>query len=79
MAETWRRSSYSDASGGVHCVELCWRTSSYTGCGANCVEVAQNRVEILIRDTKQNGQGPILAFSQQAFKDLLNRIKEGRL
>ncbi len=37
-----------------------WRTSTYTGNGADCVEVAPGPRAVLVRDTKDRGLGPIL-------------------
>jgi len=39
-----------------------WRTSSYSSNGSDCVEVAPTADGVLIRDTKQRGDGPIIRF-----------------
>jgi len=60
-----------------------WRTSSYSGDGNSCVELAVTRPEsrhgagpvIGVRDTKANGRGPILQFSPSAWREFLNQIK----
>lgn len=52
-----------------------WRKSSYSGSqGGNCVEVA-NRSGVLVRDTKQNGTGPVLRFSPIAWRMFADRVK----
>jgi Domain of unknown function (DUF397) len=52
-----------------------WRTSSYSGNGGqNCVEVGGDG-EILIRDTKDNGHGPLLRVSPGAWKQFTTTIK----
>jgi hypothetical protein len=61
MSLGWRKSSYSNG-GTANCVEVCvWRKSSYSdNGGAGCVEAGHLRDEILIRDTTQHGDGPVL-------------------
>jgi len=60
---SWRKSSYSNGNGGA-CVEvgaLPWRKSTYSnGNGGQCVEAAQVPGTVLVRDTKDNGSGPVL-------------------
>lgn len=48
---------------------IVWRTSSYSGSGSDCVEVAPAPAGVLVRDSK-NADGPVLAVtitSWQAF------------
>ncbi|WP_227870007.1 DUF397 domain-containing protein [Streptomyces otsuchiensis] len=46
-----------------------WRTSSYSGAGDNnCVEVADNQPQVMVRDTKQSGHGPTIAISPFAWR-----------
>lgn len=47
-----------------------WRTSSYTGNGATCVEVAPGPRAVLVRDTKDRGLGPILLLDHTAWTEL---------
>ncbi len=57
---------------------LNWRKASYSGNGgANCVEVADDTRRVLVRDTKQAGTGPVLAFSPAAWRRLVARVKTG--
>lgn len=60
-----------------------WRTSSYSGDGNSCVELAASRPSarhgdgpvVGVRDTKRNGRGPVLEFSASAWAEFLDRIK----
>jgi Domain of unknown function (DUF397) len=62
-----------------------WRTSSYSGDGNSCVEVASRRdgasPAVGVRDTKRHGRGPVLEFSAAAWQEFLGRIRlfAGRL
>jgi hypothetical protein len=40
-----------------------WRKSTYSGNGANCVETGHVPGAVLVRDTKDNGTGPVLRVS----------------
>ena len=59
----WRKSSYSSGNGG-QCIEVGavpWRKSSYSGNGGSaCVEAGHAAGAVLVRDTKDNGRGPVL-------------------
>jgi len=58
--EIWRKSSHSGGNG--NCVEVAWRTSSYSGSGnGGCVEVAWPESRVAVRDSK-NVTGPALDF-----------------
>lgn len=59
-------------------VDLRWRKSSYSGNGGgNCVEVASNLPGIVaVRDSK-NPHGPRLAFSEEAWSEFIEGIKQG--
>jgi hypothetical protein len=54
---------------------LRWRTSSRSGNGANCVQLAVNSGGVLIRDSK-NPIGPVLRADLAL---LLAEVKSGRL
>ena len=58
--------------------ELAWRTSSYTGSGENCVEVAPLPGGAGGRDTKDRG-GPVLYFTTGQWRDLLSRVRRGEV
>jgi hypothetical protein len=66
-ALTWRKSTYSDGSGGT-CVEVAaWRKSSRSGNhGGTCVELAAGERAVLVRDSK-DPEGPVLAFGAAAW------------
>jgi Domain of unknown function (DUF397) len=71
----WRKSSYSDASGG-NCVEVAtgWRKSAYSDAsGGQCVEVASGDM-ILVRDTT-NRDGATLGFSATAWEQFLRTVR----
>ena len=52
-----------------------WRKSSFSGAnGGACVETASGDGEILVRDTT-NRSGATLAFTPDAWRDLLAGIK----
>lgn len=51
--------------------ELVWRTSSYSGNGGDCVEIAWSAPDnTAVRDSK-NVDGPTLAFSALAWRAFL--------
>jgi hypothetical protein len=60
-----------------------WRTSSYSGDGNSCVELAVTRLSarhgagpmVGVRDTKADGRGPILEFTATAWQEFLDRIR----
>jgi hypothetical protein len=50
-------------------VNLGWRKSSYSGNGgANCIEAATARGMVLVRDTKDDGRGPVLRVTPADWK-----------
>lgn len=54
---------------------LRWRTSSFSGEG-NCVEVASDGVNVLLRDSK-NPAGPRLTLTPGAWTAFLAAIRDG--
>lgn len=51
-----------------------WRKSSYSGGqGGDCVEVKSD-VDVMVRDTKDNGTGPVLGFSASSWTAFLSSI-----
>jgi hypothetical protein len=70
----WRTSSYSE--NGANCVEVAvnWRTSSYSGQGTNCVEVAPAAAGVLLRDTKDKGDGPVIAFAPEQWTAFIAEV-----
>jgi hypothetical protein len=55
-----------------------WRKSSYTGENGNCVEVADLKSAVGVRDSK-NATGPALVFAPAAFAAFLDTVKAGQL
>jgi hypothetical protein len=51
-----------------------WRTSSYSGNGQDCVEVAPAGPRVLLRDTKDHGSGPVIAFSATQWAAFLAEV-----
>lgn len=55
---------------------LGWRKSSYSGNGGgNCVEVGAAPQSIAVRDTKQDGAGPVLRFPPSAWRRFADQVR----
>ncbi len=52
---------------------IVWRTSSHSGSGSACVEVASARAGVLVRDSK-NANGPLLAVTTTAWLAFLATV-----
>jgi hypothetical protein len=53
-----------------------WRKSSYSdGNGGQCVEVANKLSVVWVRDTKNNGTGPVLRVGANAWATFTKAIK----
>jgi hypothetical protein len=52
-------------------MDLKWFKSKYCGQNNSCVEVARTPAGMMVRDTKDEGQGPILTFSAKAWQEFL--------
>jgi hypothetical protein len=74
----WRKSSYSD-NGGSACVEVGmvpWCKSSYSSNGGTaCIEAAHSGGAILVRDTKDNGTGPVLRLTPANWRAFTTRLR----
>ncbi|MCF3184277.1 DUF397 domain-containing protein [Streptomyces polychromogenes] len=71
----WRKSSYSDASGG-DCLEMAtWRKSTYSdGTGGDCVEVCDAHPDLVpVRDSKQP-EGPHVVFRARAWAEFVRTL-----
>ncbi len=52
-----------------------WRKSSYSGTGGGqCVEVGHVLCTVLIRDTTDNGHGPVLRVSAETWREFTMTI-----
>ncbi|WP_067470865.1 DUF397 domain-containing protein [Nocardia amamiensis] len=55
-----------------------WRKSTYSGPDGNCVEVAfLGDGDVAVRDTKDNGCGPVLAFVPSEWDAFLVGLSAG--
>jgi hypothetical protein len=58
-----------------------WRKSTHSGGGGGCVEVAINLTDttgfVHVRDTKDNGNGPILTIPADAWRAFTGAIRAG--
>ncbi|HKR48604.1 MAG TPA: DUF397 domain-containing protein [Pseudonocardiaceae bacterium] len=61
------------ASNSDDCVEVGWRTSSYSSNSAACVEIAPAPQGVLVRDSK-NRTGPALAIPDPAWRAFLTTL-----
>jgi hypothetical protein len=52
-----------------------WRKASYSATNGNCVEVADAPSLVLVRDTEDNGQGPVLRVSPEAWAWFTDGLK----
>jgi hypothetical protein len=53
-----------------------WRKSSYSGNGGgSCIEVADHDHRVMVRDTKQDGNGPVLRFGPAAWRRFADQLK----
>jgi hypothetical protein len=76
---SWRKSSYSSGTG--NCVEVAfpgWRKSSHSDGTGNCVEVADADCLVAIRDTKQGDRGPMLEFTEVAWREFIAETKSDK-
>lgn len=56
-----------------------WRTSTYSGNGGNCVEVAHDLSAVIaVRDSK-NPSGPRLILAPEEWRRFTARVRTGRL
>jgi hypothetical protein len=56
-----------------------WRKSSYSGGGnGDCLEVADGRVDVPVRDSKVP-HGPALVFAVDGWSSFVAAVKSGRL
>ena len=53
-----------------------WRKSSRSG-NNGCVEVAFGESEVAVRDSKQQGRGPVLQFNAHEWEAFLAGVRNG--
>ena len=55
-----------------------WRKSSASGYNGNCVEIALlDDGRVAMRDSKDHGAGPVLAFTEQGWREFLAGATNG--
>lgn len=78
LTEKWNKATKSNPSG--NCLEAKWKTASKSNGngGMNCVEAQKNELTgyVQVRDTKQQGRGPILEFTPEQWTYLLGKFQE---
>jgi len=52
-----------------------WRKASYSNGSGDCVEVGQAPAVVLVRDTKQDGTGPVLRFAPGAWRRFADQVQ----
>ena len=71
----WIKSSYSMSNG--NCVEVAWVKASASESG-NCVEVAGHADgSVAVRDSKDEGHGPVLRFTPAEWAAFVGGAKAG--
>jgi hypothetical protein len=53
-----------------------WRKSSHSNGSGDCVEAGHAPGAVLIRDTKDNGHGPVLRVSPADWTRLLKSVRD---
>jgi hypothetical protein len=56
-----------------------WRKSSYSHANGDCVEVAATLQAVGVRDSRQQGSGPVLEFRVQTWRAFIVGAKLGRV
>lgn len=54
-----------------------WRKASYSAANGGCVEVASHGGMVLVRDTKDNGRGPVHGFTRVGWAAFMASIRVG--
>lgn len=77
--KAWRKSSYSET---MNCLEVRltaaadgWFKSSRSSDSFNCVEVHRGPLGVQLRDSKLGDASPILTFTEDEWREFLERVK----
>lgn len=54
-----------------------WHKAEASNGGTNCVEVMQTADGFLVRDTKDEGTGPVLSFTHGEWEAFLSGVADG--
>lgn len=75
----WKKSNRSNGNGGNNCVEVFadWHKSARSNPSGNCVEVSEGSEYVLVRDTKDKGNGPVLKFTRDEWTAFIGGAKDG--
>jgi len=58
--------------------QVSWHKSTFSNLNGNCVEVGLvGASQVGVRDTKDNGTGPVLEFSAGQWRDFIAGVKRG--
>jgi Domain of unknown function (DUF397) len=58
--------------------QAAWHKSTFSNLNGNCVEVGRFAAgRVGVRDTKDNGAGPVLVFSGGAWRDFVAGVRAG--
>jgi Domain of unknown function (DUF397) len=58
--------------------QVTWRKSSWSAMNGNCLEFAELHGGLVgVRDTKDDGQGPVLVFDSAAWRSFIHGVKRG--
>jgi hypothetical protein len=56
----------------------CWRKSSFSNMNGSCVEIGRLLPDLIgVRDTKDNGTGPVLIFTESEWRCFIAGAKAG--
>jgi hypothetical protein len=60
----------------MQAIDISWRKSSYSGNGGmSCVEAGHAAGAVLVRDTKNNGLGPVLRVTASDWRRFIATIR----
>jgi hypothetical protein len=54
-----------------------WHKADASNGGTNCVEVMETEEGFLVRDTKDDGAGPVLSFTHGEWEAFLSGVTDG--